>query len=117
MVLLVIDDLNICPRVLDAWSAAEVPGITILESTGLERLQKDSIRDDLPMMPSLSDLLRSHEHHHRTIFSVVEGEELVDQVIEITQEIMGDLNEPNTGMLVVLPVARAIGLHREMGKT
>lgn len=111
MVLLVVDDLNICPRVLDAWDAAKVPGITILESTGIGRLRQDSIRDDIPMLPSLSELFRSREQRHRTIFSVVEGEEMVDRLVEITQEILGDLNKPNTGVLFVLPVSRVIGFH------
>lgn len=111
MVLLVVDDLNICPTILDAWDAAEVPGITILESTGMGRIRGAGIRDDIPMMPSLSDVFRSREHHHRTIFSVVEGEEMVDQLIEITKEILGDLNKPNTGVLFVLPVSRVVGLH------
>ncbi|UCG24354.1 MAG: hypothetical protein JSW55_19910 [Chloroflexota bacterium] len=110
MVLLIIDDLNICPAVLDAWDAAKAPGITILESTGMGRIREDSIRDDMPMMPSLSDIFRSRERHHRTIFSVVEGEEMVDRLIEITREILGDLNKPDTGVLFVLPVSRVVGL-------
>jgi len=109
LVLLIVDDLNKCPAVLEAWSAAEVPGITVLESTGMGRLRKDGIRDDLPMMPSLSELFRTREHRHRTIFSVVEGEEKVDQLIEIAQEILGDLNRPDSGVLFVLPVARVVG--------
>lgn len=111
MVLLIVDDLNICPTVLDAWDAAKVPGITILESTGMGRIREHSFRDDIPMMPSLSELFRSREHRHRTIFSVVEGEEMVDRLVEITQEILGDLNKPNTGVLFVLPVLRVVGLH------
>ena len=111
MVLLVVDDLNTCPAVLDAWDAAKVPGITVLESTGMGRLREDSIRDDIPMMPSLSDVFRLREHRHRTIFSVVEGKETVDRLVEITQEILGDLNDPDTGVLFVLPVSRVVGLH------
>jgi hypothetical protein len=111
MVLLVVDDLNVCQSVLNAWHSTKVPGITILESTGMGRLRKGGFRDDFPMMPSLSDLLRSQEHRHRTIFSVVEGEEMVDRLIQITEDVLGDLNEPNTGMLVALPVSHAAGLH------
>jgi len=110
MVMLIIDDLNICPTILDAWEAAKVPGITILESTGMGRLRKGGIRDDIPMMPSISELFRSREHRHRTIFSVVESEEMVDRLVEITQEILGDLDYPNTGVLFVLPVSRVVGL-------
>lgn len=111
LVLLVVDDLNKFSSALDAWSAAKVPGITILDSTGMGRLQKGGFRDDLPMMPSLGDLLRSQEHRHRTIFSVVEGEETVERLIQITENVLGDLNDPDTGMLVALPVARAAGIH------
>lgn len=110
MVFLVVDDLNSYPRVLDAWHAAEAPGITILESTGMGRLQKGRFLDNLPMMPSLSDLLRSQEHRHRTIFSVVEGEEMVNRLIGITEDVLGDLNDPDTGMLVALPVSHAAGV-------
>jgi nitrogen regulatory protein PII len=111
MVLLIVDDLNLYPAVLDAWDAAKVPGITILESTGLGKVREEYYRDDIPMMPALSDLFRSRERRHRTIFSVVEGEERVDQLVVITQKIMGDLNKPNSGVLFVLPVARVVGLH------
>lgn len=111
MVLLIVDDLNNCPDVLEAWNNAEVPGITVIESTGMGRLRKDSIRDDLPMMPSLSELFRTREHRHRTIFSVVEGEEKVDQLIRLTEGILGDLDQPDTGVLFVLPVSRVIGFH------
>jgi nitrogen regulatory protein PII len=117
MVLLVVDDLNISHSILDAWDAAKVSGITILESTGLGRIREASIRDDIPMMPSLGELFRPREQRHRTIFSVVEGEEMVERLVEVTQEIMGDLNSPNTGALFVLPVSRAIGVQRAMGKT
>jgi nitrogen regulatory protein PII len=112
MVLVIVDDLNDCPDLLEAWNAAEVPGITVLESTGMGRLRRGkNIRDDVPMMPSLSELYRSREQHHRTVFSVVEGEEKVDQLIAITKGVLGDLNQPNTGVLFVLPVARVVGYH------
>lgn len=111
MILLIVNNPDRCPDVLDGWEAAEVPGITILESTGLGNIRQAGIRDDIPLMPSLSDLLRSKEHRHRTMFTVVEGEEKVDEVIKITQNIMGDLEQPHNGALFVLPVSRVVGLH------
>jgi nitrogen regulatory protein PII len=109
MVLLIVYNINSCPDVLDAWEAAKVPGITILESTGLGSLRQKGLRDDLPLMPSISDIFRSREHHHRTIFTVVEGEETVEHLIEVTQKIMGDLNQPHNGVMFVLPVSRVVG--------
>jgi nitrogen regulatory protein PII len=111
MVLLIVNNIEQSPAVLDAWESIEVPGITILESTGLGAMRQAGIRDDLPMMPSLTDLLRTKEHRHRTIFTVVEDEETVERIIDATQEILGDLNQPRNGVLFVLPVSRVVGLH------
>jgi nitrogen regulatory protein PII len=111
MVLLIVYNIDACPSVLDAWDAAKVPGITILESTGLGTIRQKGLRDDLPLMPSIADLFRSREHHHRTIFTVVEGESTVDHLVEITQKIMGDLNDPHNGVMFVLPVSRVVGFH------
>ena len=110
MILLVIDDPDQCPSILDAWDELGVGGITILDSTGLGRMRKSGIRDDIPLMPSLSHLLKGREERHRTIFTVVENEEWVDRIIEKTQSILGDLNEANVGVLFVLPVSRVVGL-------
>lgn len=110
MVMAIINELDQCPRVMDAWDEENVPGITILESTGLGTVRRAGYRDDLPLMPSLSDLFKKKEHRHRTIFTVVDSEETVDRLIEITQKIIGDLNQPHNGVLFVLPVARVVGL-------
>jgi nitrogen regulatory protein PII len=111
MILLVVDNPDQCSSVLDTWEALGVGGITILDSTGLGRLRKAGIRDDMPLMPSLSSLLKTREERHRTLFTVVEGDDRVDEIIAATQKILGDLNEANNGVLFVLPVSRVVGLH------
>lgn len=111
MILLVVDNPDQCSPVLDTWDSLGVGGITILDSTGLGRLRKAGIRDDMPLMPSLSSLLKTREERHRTLFTVVEGEARVDEIIEATQQILGDLDEAHNGVLFVLPVSRVVGLH------
>lgn len=110
MVLLVLDDLNLCDEVLDAWEAAGATGITILNSTGLGRIRKAGLRDDFPLLPSITNLLRGREENHRTLFTVVKGEAMIDRLIAATQEVTGDLSEPDRGVLFALPVTRAVGL-------
>ena len=111
MILLILDDVNQCSTVLEAWEAQGVGGVTILESTGLGRVKKLSIRDDIPLLPSLSRLLLSREERHRTLFTVVETDEMVDNVISATETILGNMEEPHNGVMFVLPVSRVIGLH------
>jgi nitrogen regulatory protein P-II 1 len=111
LVVLIVDDPDDCPSVLDAWEAAGVSGVTILESSGLGRLRQRG-RDDLPLMPGLRDLFSSSEIHHRTLFSVVETQEKVDEMVKLVSNIIGDLDEPHTGFLFVVPVLQALGFGR-----
>lgn len=114
LLIAIINDLTKCHEVLNAWEEAGVSGVTILESTGLARI-KAAARDDLPLIPSLRDLLTSHEFHHRTILTVVEDEETVGRLAEITQRVIGDFSQPDTGLMFAVPVARAWGL-RKLGR-
>jgi hypothetical protein len=62
-------------------------------------------------MPSLSRLLQSREERHRTLFTVVETEEMVENVIKATEAIIGNMEAPHNGVMFVLPVSRVVGLH------
>jgi nitrogen regulatory protein PII len=110
MVMLIINNLDECDPVLDAWEAVGVGGITILESGGLGRARQAATREDLPLMPRLADFFHHAEHRHRTIFTVVDDEKVVDRLLEVTEQIVGDLDEPDNGILFVLPVVRVKGL-------
>jgi nitrogen regulatory protein PII len=112
LVVLIVDDPDDCPDVLEAWQEIGVTGATILESSGLGRLKKLGLRDDMPLMPKLADFLDVREEPHRTIFSVVEDEATVDEMAKAAQRIIGDLDEPHTGFLFVVPVLKAYGLGR-----
>lgn len=113
LVTLVIDDINKAPAVMDAWEEVGVGGITIIESTGAARLHSmQGFRDDVPLMPSLRSLLNTREEHHRTIFSIVEGDEKVHELIEVTQAVIGQLHEPDTGILFAMPLSHVVGVVR-----
>ncbi len=111
LVVFVLDCSEQCPDLLSAWEEAGAVGITILESTGLRRMQA-AMRDDLPLMPSLRDLLAGQETHHRTLFTVVPDDATVDRIVAATEGVIGDLSRPNTGFLFVVPVSRAVGLQK-----
>jgi nitrogen regulatory protein P-II 1 len=115
MVVLVVDDIEQCPAVLDGWEEAGVSGVTILASTGLGRVRRAGLRDDMPMMPSLHDLFVKEEVQHRTLLSVVETQEMVDKMVEVAQHIIGNLDDPHTGFMFVSPVSQVYGFgkHRK----
>jgi nitrogen regulatory protein P-II 1 len=113
LVMFIMHDPGQMDEVLDAWTDAGASGVTILYSTGMARLRQSlSLRDDLPLIPSLADLEQHNETLSRTLLTLVDSEELADRLVAAAQSITGDLNLPNTGILAVLPVAKVYGLNR-----
>ena len=113
-VLLVLQDTCLLEDVLNDWEEAGIHGATVLTSFGLVNLRNNhSLEEDMPLMPSLNDFFSPTEEHNSTLFTVVAGEEMVDKIVAATEKVTGDLDLPNSGILVVLPVVRAYGLvHR-----
>ncbi len=112
LVVLVLDDPDQTDALLDAWEQAGIRGVTILESSGIGRVRRAALREDMPLLPSLRDLLRGAEEHHRTLFSVVESEEQVEVLAEAAQRVVGDFSQPHTGLLFAMPVSHVHGLHK-----
>ena len=115
LIVFVLDCRDQCPDVLSAWEEAGAPGVTILESLGLGRLRV-AMRDDLPLMPSLDDLLGRSELRHRTLFTVVQDEATLDRIIAATQRIVGDFGRPHSGLLFTVELDRVLGLKRHTGE-
>ncbi|MBE0409454.1 MAG: hypothetical protein IBX69_06960 [Anaerolineales bacterium] len=113
IVLLVLNDPELTDQLLEAWEGAGVSGVTILHSSGLGRTRRRiELRDDIPLIPSLKSLIEAEETFSRTLFSVVPDEAMVDRLTAATEQVVGDLSRPGSGVLAVIPVVRALGLEK-----
>ena len=109
MVVLVMHDLTHFSDVLSAWHDAGSPAVTILEGLGT-RERKELARRELPLMPSVRDVLHAEDMPRTTIFSVVPDDDVADRLAEATEQVLGDLSEPGKGIFFVVPVTRVLGL-------
>lgn len=110
ILVLIADDPGRAQEVLDAWFEAGVTGATALDASGTRQALAGRLREDLPLIPSLADLLQGREEHKRLIFSVVADDFDVDGLAARTEAILGNLSNPHTGILFALPVSRVWGL-------
>lgn len=112
-ILFVLNDPDLVKPLLEAWEEAGVTGVTIMHSSGLGRVHMHAgLRDDLPLIPSLEALMKHEEFFSRTLFTVIDGKEVVDRVVTATERIVGNLTRPKTGLLLVLPVLEAYGVEK-----
>lgn len=109
MVMFVLDDPNHLDPVLDAWEALGVTGTTIIESTGINR-RRIARQVGTPFMAGINRLIGSEEQQHVTLFVIVAGEALAQACLEAVEQVVGDLNAPNTGVLAVWPLSIVKGV-------
>jgi hypothetical protein len=108
MLIMVLDDSTRLNEVLRAWMDAGVKGVTIIESTGLNRvLPRETAQ---PMFAGFSQIFGSGRVGHNTLFAVIEDVALAETAVAATEAILGDLRQPHTGIVVVVPVVKAWGL-------
>lgn len=113
LIVAILTNMQTCHDVVHLWEELGVPGATILDSIGMRHLQqRQHQRDDLPLIPSLRSVLEQEEYDHRTIFSVVPDEFNVDELMQRTEELVGDFDDDHTGLLFIAPVLQVRGLHR-----
>jgi hypothetical protein len=104
--------------IAQAWQDANASGVTIIRSHGLHTLQQGltSGQVELPrvvvsMGAAMAAILDNVEERGVLFFSAVE-DDLVDALITAANSVLGDLNEPNSGILFVLPIERTVGVRR-----
>jgi len=113
LIILFLHNPDLLKELMEEWDKEGVDGATILFSVGMGKfLEKQGLRDDIPLIPSLEDFYEASEKLSRTIFATVKDEAMIDNILAATQRVMGDLNKPETGMLLVMPVLKAYGLYK-----
>jgi nitrogen regulatory protein PII len=109
MLFFVLDDPARLDEVLDAWDAIGVTGVTIIESSGINR-RKRARQVGTPFMAGINRLMSSQQESHYTLITIVKGEEVVSKCITAVEEIVGDLNLPNSGVLAAWPLPMVKGV-------
>lgn len=109
MVMFVLDDPDILDKVLDAWDAIGVSGVTIIESTGINRRAK-ARQVGAPFMAGINRVMGSAMEGHYTLFTIVKGEPMVDACIRAAESVVGDLDQPDSGVLAAWPLTNVKGV-------
>jgi hypothetical protein len=109
MLVLILHSLTHFDGVVSRWHEDGVPALTVIDCVGTRGITEQGSRDDLPLLPRIRDLLQSDDAPRKIVMSIV-PDDLVDRLVDGTQEVLGDLSVPGNGILAVLPVERIVGM-------
>ncbi len=107
MIFFVLDDPDQLMPVLEAWEKAGILGVTILESTGMQRVKHKFV----PLRFSVP--FYTDEVCHQTLMAIVKDEALIQAALEAAESIVGDLNNGRTGVFAAWPLVYTKGLDKK----
>jgi CBS domain-containing protein len=109
LLIVILDNLRPLQNLLAAWREAGVPGVTILESAGAHRMGTWLSQVGLT---AIDHLFESADLRRRTLLAAIDDESLLDRAVAEAERVVGNFEEPGTGVWLVVPLARAGGLHK-----
>jgi hypothetical protein len=113
LLVMVLDDVAHRDEVLQAWVEAGVGGVTILESTGINRVLRRAKAQ--PMFMGFGQVFGGGRVGHNTLFAIVESVDIAEAAVKATEKIIGDLTEPDTGVIFAVELSKTWGLPQPDG--
>ena len=103
---LVLNKTEYLEEILDKFLEVGVKGATILDSQGMGRALGEADH----IFGSLRKLIDGTRPFNKTIFTVIEDEEILEEAISGVQKILGDISDPGVGMMFTLPIGNVYGM-------
>ncbi len=97
------------PELLQAWHDIELPGVTVMDGVGAYRARTWLSEVGLG---AVDRLFETEEVRRRTLLTAIDDEELLHRAIAEAERVVGGFENPDTGVLLALPVAIARGLNK-----
>jgi nitrogen regulatory protein PII len=95
-------------EVLEGYLEVGVTGATVVDSVGMGHI----LSEEVPIFAGLRFMFAGAKPHNKTVFSVIRDEK-EEEVIRLLQKILGDLNQPGTGIVFTFSLDRVEGLKPE----
>jgi hypothetical protein len=109
MVMFVLDDPDRLDEVLYAWEALGVSGVTFIESTGVNR-HRQAQQVGTIYMAGINRLIGGGDEGHITLFVIVPDKTMAEACLASVEQIVGDLDGPDNGVLAAWPLAIVEGV-------
>jgi len=109
LVVLILNKVEKLEEILEGFIEVGVSGATIIDSIGMGHV----LAEEVPIFAGLRFMFAGARPHNKTIISVIK-EEKEKEIINLIKKIIGDLNQPGTGIIFTLQLDQVEGLKPEI---
>ena len=95
--------------IMEGFARIGIKGSTVLDSIGMGRVLMKA-RANLPVMKQINKVITDLQSSNKTIITVIQNKDILDQAIRIVKSLCGDLCQPGRGILFALPLEVVEGL-------
>lgn len=95
-------------RVLEMFVELGVPGATIIDTVGMGRV----LSQEIPIFAGFVDLMAGARPSNKTILTLV-NDDAVEDIVKGIETVIGDLDQPGTGIIFTVPVDYFKGIAKE----
>lgn len=110
MLIFVLNNVNHLEEILNELEKEGIKGATIIDSTGMGRVLHHTTNTDIPIFGSLKMLMNEQRPFNKTIFTVIEDEQ-VPIAVSAIKKVVGDLSKPDVGIVFTIPVNFVEGIN------
>lgn len=107
---LVLNETKYLEDILNNLMTIGVKGATILESQGMGSAILTGNFASSNRFGALKTAFDRERPYNKTIFAIIEDEELLHLAIETIKEVSGGLSKPGEGLLFTIPVGNVLGM-------
>lgn len=108
LLVLILKKTHVLGDLLQQLAEIGVTGATVLEGTGMARALVND--DELPMFGVLRRVFADAEREPSRVVMMVLTDEAMVKAKATIREVVGDMNEPNTGIMFAVPVTFVEGI-------
>ncbi|SCX96294.1 hypothetical protein [Alkaliphilus peptidifermentans] len=110
LLIAIINDPDRVIDILDEFYEVDIKGATVMESKGMAHIMADHV----PFFSRFAEFGKDPAQN-KTIFVVIDSDESRKKAIDAIERIVGDLNKPDTGIVMTLPIDFCKGLVKTEG--
>lgn len=109
LLILILNKVEKLEEILEGFIEIGISGATIIDSIGMGHV----LSEEVPIFAGLRFMFAGARPHNKTIFSVIR-EEKEAEALALIKKIIGDLNQPGTGIVFTIKLDRVEGLKPEI---
>lgn len=111
--IIVLNKTDYMEDILNGLMSIGVKGATIIDSQGMGSKILSHNYSSSNLFGTLKTAFDREHPYNKTIFTVIEGEDLLHKAMETIQAVAGDLSQPGEGLMFSVPVNHVMGMSAE----